>query len=194
MAGGARMATGACSGGHELEDQCAFDHAGEVGVDGVEAGDAVDERGGADEVGALEKFQPRLLEFQARGVERAGLVGDQDDALELVDLNEELELVNNPLLFQMRLRVAGEAGGAAGESDSVAAREVQTVAQKVVEVLAEAAIGAVDGRGVDAGGFVADWAWVVWHRRENMAVGEGDGEETGRRNQGAEGRVSLRTR
>lgn len=83
-------------------------------------------------------------------------MGEEDDALEFVDLDEELELVDDAFFLEGGLGVAGEAGRAAGECDAVVAGEAEALLEEVVEVLAESAVGAVDGGGVDAGGFVGD--------------------------------------
>lgn len=141
---------------HPLEHHSALVVAGEVGVDAVERGDAVDVCRGADEVGPLDELEPWLLQPQERRVERAVLVGDQHDALQSVNLDEEFQLVGDADLFKVCLGVAGEAGGAAGERDAVIAGEGEPLLEEVVEVLAEAAVGAVDRRGTDAGGVVGE--------------------------------------
>lgn len=88
-------------------------------------------------------------------------MGDQDDALELVGLDQEAEFIGDAGLFEDGLGVAREAGGAAGEGDAVVAREGEALLEEVVEVLAEAAVGAVDGRGVDAGRVVGEGGGVL---------------------------------
>lgn len=81
-------------------------------------------------------------------------MGDEDDALEPVDFHQELELVDDAFFLKGGLGVAGEAGRAAGECDAVVAGEAEALLEEIVEVFAEASVGAVDGRRVDAGGFV----------------------------------------
>ena len=120
----------------------------------------MDQGGRADQVRTLDEFQAGFFQFQSRGVEGAALVGDEDDARELVNLDEELEFIDDALLFQVGLRVAREAGRAAGEGDAVVPGELQAVLKKVVELLAHSAVGAVNGRGVDAAAFVGDIALV----------------------------------
>lgn len=83
-------------------------------------------------------------------------MGDEDDAFQTVDFHQELELVDDAFFLEGGLGVAGEAGRAAGECDAVVAGEAEALLEEVVEVLAESAIGAVDRRGVDAGGFVGE--------------------------------------
>lgn len=87
----------------------------EVGVDGFDARHAVYVRGGSDEVGALHEFEAGLGEFEPCGVERAPLMREQDDSLHAVHFQQKLQLINDTLLFEVRLRVTREAGGAAGE-------------------------------------------------------------------------------
>lgn len=83
-------------------------------------------------------------------------MGEEDDAFEFVDLDEELELVDHALLLQRRLGVPRQTRRPPRQRHPVIPRQPQPLLQQVVEVLAEAAVGAVDGRGVDAGGFVGD--------------------------------------
>ena len=120
----------------------------------------MNKRRGAHEIGALDEFEAAVLEFEAGGVEGTGVVGDQDDALKAVDIDEELELIDDALLFEVGLRVTGEAGGAAGEGDSVVPRQVQAILKEIVEMLADAAVGAVDGRGTDSGALVGEAGFV----------------------------------
>ena len=143
-----------------LEADGAVDEAGVVGLGGCDAGDAGDVGRGADEVGSLDELELAVLKVQACAVEGAAFVGDEDDAFEAVDLDEELQLVDDPLLLEEGLGVAGEAGGAAGEGEAVVTREAEAVLEEVVEVLADPAVGAVDRRGVDAVVVVGDAALI----------------------------------
>jgi hypothetical protein len=141
-----------CGSGIDFfEVDASIDEAGEVGIDVVESGDAVGVGGSTDQVGALDEFEAGFFEFEPRGVEGAGLVGDEDDAIEAVDFDEEFEFVGDTDFFEVGLGVTGEAAGAAGEGDAVVAGEVEVVLQEVVKVFAQAAIGAVNGGGADAG-------------------------------------------
>lgn len=69
---------------------------------------------------------------------------DEDDAVEAMDFDEELEFVDDALLFEVCLRVSGEASGPARERDAVVSREGEAVLEEVVEVFTDAAVGAVD--------------------------------------------------
>jgi len=142
--------------------------AGEVSLDVVQRGHSVHERRGADEVGFLHEFESWFFEFEAVAVERAALVRDQHDALELVDLNEELKFIDDTFFFEVCLRMSGEARGSAGEAEAVVAREVEAVLEEVVEVLTESAVGAIEGRGVDAGGVVLEFGFV---RHTGLVIG-----------------------
>lgn len=133
----------------------------EVGLDGIKPCDAVHKCGGADEIGLLDEFEPRLAEFEACAVERATGVGDEDDFAKLVNFDEELEFVHDALFFEMGLCMTGEAGGAAGEGDAVVAGEIEAVLEEIIKVFTDTAVGAVDGRGVDAGGFIRDATGVT---------------------------------
>src|SRR6185436_5514501 len=117
--------SGSLSDLHSLERHLAIHKPGVVPLDGVQARDLVNVRGRADEIGLLEKLQARLLELEAGGVERASLVLDQHDPLELVHLDKELQLIDHALFLEAGLRVAGEAGRAAGKGDAVVAGELQ---------------------------------------------------------------------
>lgn len=115
---------------------------------------------GADKIGALDEFKAGLLEFEAVAVESAGIVRDEDDAFEFVNLDEELEFIDDTALFERCLRMAGEARRAPGEADAVVARQIQTVLKEIIAVLADTAVGAVESRGVDAGGVVLEFGFV----------------------------------
>jgi len=111
---------GACvrvgvSGLDLLEADASFDKSGEVGVNGIKARDAMDKCGGADEVGTLHEFEAGFFQIEARPVERTSLMGDENDALEFVNLNEKLEFVNDALFFEVGLRMTCEAGRPTGE-------------------------------------------------------------------------------
>ncbi len=88
-------------------------------------------------------------------------MGDQDHTLEAVHLDEELELIDDALFFEKGLLVPREAGRAAGEGDAVVTGQAQTVLKEIVELLANTAVGAVDGGRVDTGSFVFDAALIV---------------------------------
>lgn len=165
---------------HPLELDLAFDVSGEVGLDVGEVGDLVDVRRGSDEVGALDEFQAGFLQADAGCVEGASLVGEEDDALELVDLDEELELVDHALLLQRRLRVPRQTRRPPRQRHPVIPGQPQPLLQQVVEVLAEAAVGAVDRRGVDAGGFVGKGGDVGGRGQWGMGNGQWVGAARGR--------------
>jgi hypothetical protein len=137
-----------------------LDVPGEVGFHVFDRGDAVNEGRGTHEVGLLHQLHAAVAEFEAVGVERAPLVSDQDDAVEAVEIDEELELIDDALLLEVGLRVAGEAGRAAGERDAVVARQAQAVLEEVIKVLAHATIRAIDRTRTDAGCVIGDAAAV----------------------------------
>lgn len=120
----------------------------------------MDECRGTDEVGFLHELEAGLFEFEAVAVEGAALVRDEDDAFELVDLDEELELIDDTLFFEVGLRMPGKAGGPARQAKPVVSGEVEAVLEEVVEVFAQSAVGAVEGRGMDAGGVVLEFGFV----------------------------------
>lgn len=128
----------------------------------------MDECRGADEVGFLDEFEAGLFEFEAVAVEGAALVRDEDDAFEFVDLDEELELIDHAFFFEVGLRMAGDTRGSTGQAEAVVAGEIEAVLEEVVEVLAKSAVGAVECRGMDAGGVVLEFGFVchAWCRGE----------------------------
>jgi len=105
----------------------------------------------------LECAHAGVVDAESVAVEGAALVLDEDDAVDAVGVGEELELADDAFLFESCFGVPGEATGPAGEGDAVVAGEVEPVLEEVVEVLADAAVGAVDGCGVHAFGVVWDW-------------------------------------
>ncbi len=131
-----------------LEGDLTIDLACEVGLDRIKPRDAMHERSSANEIGPLQEFHSRFLEFEPRGVERAALVRDQHDPLELVDLDEELQFIHDALLFEVRLRVPGEARGPAGKAEPVVAWKGKPVLEEVIEVFAQSPVGAVQRGGV----------------------------------------------
>lgn len=152
-----------------LEDDAVIDDAGEEPVDDIEAGNAMDVGGGADEVCDLHAFEAGFGEAKARGIERTALMGDEHDAAKLVDLDEELEFIHDALLFKMRFLVAGETRGTAGERHAIVARETKSYLEKIVEVLADAAVGTIDCGGMDPLGFVGHAAFIGGHAGGNSA-------------------------
>ena len=112
----------------------------EVGFDPVDRRHAGDEGGCPDQVGPLNEFEASFLQFEPVAIERTVLVGNQHDPLQSVDFDEELELIDDTLLFQMGLRMAGKTGGPAREGDAVVARQAKPVLKEVVEVLSDTAV------------------------------------------------------
>ncbi len=145
---------------HHFKPHAPVDEPGEETLDVLHARDPVHKRRRANEIGALHEFKARVGQFKTVGVEGAPGVRDQHDAFDTVNLDEELELIDDALLFEVRLRMPREARRPARERDAVISRQPQAVLQKVVEVFPDAPVGAVDRRRVDALGVVRHAALV----------------------------------
>jgi hypothetical protein len=71
-----------------------------------------------------------------------------------VHIDQKVQFVNDGGVFELRLRILDKRRGPAGEGDAIVPRELQAILEKVVEVIAHAAIGTINGGGVDTLGFV----------------------------------------
>src|ERR1043166_5721630 len=96
-------------------------------VDVVQACDAADKGGGANQIGALHQFEGGLFESQPGSVKGAALMGDQYGALESMHLHKEFEFVDDALLLQMGLRMTRQAGRPARETYAVVSRKAQSI-------------------------------------------------------------------
>ena len=94
--------------------------------------------------------EPLLGDVQFLEVEPAALVGDQDDALELVGDDEEAKLLAQGFLLAVGGEVAGECRGAAGDGEPVVAGQAELFVEELIELLVVAAVGAVDRGSADA--------------------------------------------
>ncbi len=128
----------------------AFDMVSVVALHGFDAGDAPDRRGRPDQVRPLQNLQPSVLQLQPSGVKRASFVRDQDDAPQTMHLDEEFQFVHHALGLHVRLRMVGKARRPAGKGDAVISRQLQSVLKKIVELFADAAVGTIDGGGVNS--------------------------------------------
>lgn len=93
-----------------LDSHASLGQPREVRLDHPDGRHAMHERRGPHQVRLLHQFEPAVFQFQARRVERTTVMGDQDDAVQAMDIGQKLEFVNNALLFQMGLRMSGQAG------------------------------------------------------------------------------------
>src|SRR4051812_36395192 len=109
--------------------------------------------------------------FQVLDVEGAGGVGDEDDSLQVVDLDEKVELGAGGAVEVLGGGDGGvDPGGAAGDGEAVVAWNAELLVAEFVEGFAESAVGAVDGHGVDALGV----PWVFGgENRSRQARGGG---------------------
>jgi hypothetical protein len=111
-------------------------------------------------------------------------VSDQDNALEVMDVDQESQLLGDCLFFTKRNKVSGQARGSAGDRKSIVARQLQRVLHEVVKLFAEAAVAAIDCGGPDPPDVERDptrevvsgsvrrvvhWWWASW------AIGSGSG-------------------
>ena len=97
----------------------------------------------------LLSFQLERRDFESSCVEGTTLVSDQDNALEVMDVDQESQLIGDPLFFAKRNKVSRQARGSAGDRKSIVARQFQRVLHEVVKMFAEAAVAAIDCGGPD---------------------------------------------
>jgi hypothetical protein len=98
----------------------------------------------------LLRFQLEPGNVQSRGVKRAVFMGNQDDAPEVMNVDQESQLLDDPFLFAIGKEVAGEARRAAGHRKPIVAWQLKRVFQEVVELLSETPVAAIDRRRMDA--------------------------------------------
>lgn len=119
--------------------------------------------GGFLQVGALKVFE-RVVATMDVLVEAAAFVGDEDDAFELVILDEKGELLFDRHRFLKGEGVSRKAGGAAGDGDAIVSRQTEALVQELVHLLAIASIAAIDGGSADP--LVLKWLGGDKHRRQ----------------------------
>ncbi len=134
-----------------MEGDGAFFEAGEVGFDFDVREPEAEAVGGGVDVGELGVEGVVKLLVEEFLVEGAGGVGDEDDALEVVDADEEVELGAGGVVEVLGGGRGGvEPGRAAGDGEAVVAGDAEVFLAKFVEGFAESAVGAIDGQSVDA--------------------------------------------
>jgi len=80
----------------------------------------------------------------------AAFVGDEDHLPQGVDAVEKAKLLLDPLAFPEGQEAAGKAGRPSRAGETVVPGQAQPMMKKLVELIADPAVAAVDGRGVDA--------------------------------------------
>src|SRR5438132_332949 len=136
-----------------LELHVAGGGAGEVPFD-LQGGIPVAERGGGVvkvfDLGRKESIS--IAAVTVRIISTA-VVGDEDGAAQPVGSDQEVKLVaQQAVLDEAGAAAIGEPGRPTGEGQAVVVRELQVTVQELVDVVAVAAIAAVDGDRVDAPG------------------------------------------
>lgn len=121
---------------------------------GSDAGDLMHISRSAHEICTLHQLKAAVAQVEPVGVKRASLVGDEHNAVELMNFDKKLKLIDHALLFETGLGVAGETGRPAGQGHTVVPWEVKAVLEKVVAVFTNSTIRAVDGSGPDAGAVI----------------------------------------
>ena len=125
---------------------------GAVEMTGIKGLDVIDTRDPAhasrrpDQVRSKKQLQPAILELEPRGVECTSFVGDKNDAFEMVYLDEKLQLIDDALTLQMGLRMIRQARWPTGECDPVIPRQLQPILKEIIELFANATVGAINGR------------------------------------------------
>ena len=77
-------------------------------------------------------------------------MGNQNDTLNIMHLDQKTQLLDHALFFPEGKEVTGEATSASRHRETVVAGEFQGVVQEVVEVFPVPAIAAIDGGGPNA--------------------------------------------
>ena len=126
------------------------------GFDSINACDLMHKGRGAHQISTLNQLHSRLLELQSPIVEGATLVSNEDNALKFVGLYKELKLIHHALLLQCRLLISRQTSWPPRQTDSVIARQIQAIGEKVIRLGANSPIRAVDRRGMDSFRFIGD--------------------------------------
>ncbi len=77
-------------------------------------------------------------------------MGDQHDALQVMDLNQETQLLDQAVFLAEGKEVTGEACRPARHHKTVAARKLQAVVEEIVDLFPEAPVAAIDRGGANA--------------------------------------------
>ncbi len=94
-------------------------------------------------------FQLERRDPESLCVEGTVLVSDQDNALEAMDVDQESQLFCGCFFFTKRNKVSSQAGGSAGDGESVVARQLQRDFHEFIKLFAEPSITAIDCGGPD---------------------------------------------
>lgn len=78
-------------------------------------------------------------------------MSNQHNPLQAMNFNQEFQFINNTLCLQVCLRMVGKTSGPARQCNAVIAWKMQAILEEVVKLLADAAIGTVNGCSMDAG-------------------------------------------
>src|SRR5687767_1931567 len=81
---------------------------------------------------------------------------DEDDGFHVVHLSEKAQLLFDTARVPERLETSRQRNRSARHRDAVVARQVETVVEEVIHVIADAPVGAIDRRREDAFGRVRD--------------------------------------
>lgn len=134
--------------------------AGVIRFDGVDSRHAANGGRSTSKVSTLDEFESSVLQLKTRLVKRTSLVGNENNALQSVNLDEEFQLVDNALGLKVSLRVVGQTGRPAGKCDAVIPWQLQTVLQEVIELFADATVRTVDRGSVDSRTLVRNAALI----------------------------------
>lgn len=144
-----------------LELDSIIDIPGEVRVDRFNARHTVHIRRRPHKVSSLYKFEPWLMELQPCHIKRTPLVSKQHNPAKPMNLDQKLQLINDTFFFQMRLWMTRQATGSTGKRHSVVTGKGEAVLEKIVKVLPESTIRAIDSSGVDTSRVVGQSALVL---------------------------------
>ena len=123
--------------------------AGEKGIDLQVWPQGLDPLHGLGHVLDLLAFERQRRDVQSLGVKGTVLVCDQDYPFQSMDFGQEAKLCPDTFLFAIERKVSCQARGSAGYRQAVVPRQLQRDFHEFVELIAETAVAAIDGRGTD---------------------------------------------
>ena len=96
------------------------------------------------------------MDLEIIQVEGAVLVCNQNDARNMMHLDEKLQAVDDRFFVTIRRKMAGQACRSARDGHSIVPWQAQFVMKEIIYLVAKSTITAIDRRGLDAAG-------VEWH-------------------------------
>ena len=139
-----------------FEPDNAADVVSVISFNRFDTGDAANASCRSNKVRTLQYLEAAILELKPRGVKCTSFVSNQDNALEPMNFDEEFQFIDDTLCLKVGLGMVGQTGRAARKGNPVISRQLQAILKKIVKLLADSTIGAVNGCGVNSCAVVGD--------------------------------------